>query len=64
MAISGLAMAGYVLIDVSEVFGIIGPEEFFYDQVPDGLRRVRLAMSLSVLGIRSNGNDMLMLMID
>ncbi|XP_051226401.1 protein NRT1/ PTR FAMILY 5.10-like isoform X1 [Lolium perenne] len=39
----------YVLVGLAEVFTCIGLEEFFYDQVPDALRSVGLALSLSIL---------------
>ncbi|KAF0919313.1 hypothetical protein E2562_029163 [Oryza meyeriana var. granulata] len=54
----------YVLIGISKVFGVISLEEFFYDQVPNGLRCVGLAMSLSVLGVGSYASGMLVSAID
>uniref|UniRef100_A0A0E0JRM1 Uncharacterized protein n=1 Tax=Oryza punctata TaxID=4537 RepID=A0A0E0JRM1_ORYPU len=54
----------FVLLGIAKVFGLIGLEEFFYDQVPDELRSVGLAMSLSVLGVGSYASGVLVSAID
>uniref|UniRef100_A0A0D3EWU1 CRIB domain-containing protein n=2 Tax=Oryza TaxID=4527 RepID=A0A0D3EWU1_9ORYZ len=54
----------YALVGLSKVFGIIGLDEFFYDQVPDDLRSVGLAMSLSVRGVGSYASGVLVSAID
>ncbi|VAH66494.1 unnamed protein product [Triticum turgidum subsp. durum] len=54
----------YVLIGLAEVFSYIGLEEFFYDQVPDALRSVGLALSLSIFGMGSYASGMLVWAID
>ncbi|KAH6775113.1 Major facilitator superfamily protein [Perilla frutescens var. hirtella] len=41
----------YVLFGVSEVFVVVGLQEFFYDQVPNELKSIGLAIYLSILGI-------------
>ncbi|CAN6231132.1 unnamed protein product [Urochloa humidicola] len=41
----------YVLIGVAVVLAEIGLEEFFYDQVPDALRSVGLALCMSIFGV-------------
>ncbi|KAJ0247546.1 hypothetical protein HA466_0159910 [Hirschfeldia incana] len=41
----------YMLVGMIEVFGLVGAQEFFYDQVPSELRSIGLAFSLSALGL-------------
>ncbi|XXG43904.1 hypothetical protein AAC387_Pa01g3834 [Persea americana] len=43
----------YVLFGVVEVFAMIGLQEFFYDQVPDGMRSMGSSLFLSIFGIGS-----------
>ncbi|XP_059631958.1 protein NRT1/ PTR FAMILY 5.10-like [Cornus florida] len=43
----------YLLFGIADVFTIVGLQEFFYDQVPNDLRSVGLALYLSVMGIGS-----------
>ncbi|KAJ8650614.1 hypothetical protein MRB53_003637 [Persea americana] len=43
----------YVLFGVVEVFALIGLQEFFYDQVPDGMRSMGLSLYLSIFGLGS-----------
>eukprot|EP00268_Persea_americana_P053554 TRINITY_DN6068_c0_g1_i3.p1 TRINITY_DN6068_c0_g1~~TRINITY_DN6068_c0_g1_i3.p1 ORF type:complete len:351 (+),score=73.32 TRINITY_DN6068_c0_g1_i3:663-1715(+) len=41
----------YVLFGVAEVFVMVGLQELFYDQVPDDIRSVGMALHLSIFGI-------------
>ncbi|KAL6616459.1 hypothetical protein ACP70R_038729 [Stipagrostis hirtigluma subsp. patula] len=54
----------YVLIGVADVLTIVGLQEFFYDQVPDSLRSLGLALYLSILGIGSFLSGLLVSVID
>ncbi|TVU36358.1 hypothetical protein EJB05_18290, partial [Eragrostis curvula] len=54
----------YFLIGLAGILGNIGLEEYFYDQLPDGLRSFGLALSLSAIGAGSYASSMLVSAID
>lgn len=54
----------YVLMGLAAVLGMVGLEEFFYDQVPGTLRSVGLALCLSIFGVGSYASSLLVSLID
>ncbi|XP_054812391.1 protein NRT1/ PTR FAMILY 5.10-like [Prosopis cineraria] len=54
----------FFLFGVAEVFTMVGLQEFFYDQVPDELRSMGLALYLSVVGVGSFLSSFLISLIE
>ncbi|PUZ53745.1 LOW QUALITY PROTEIN: hypothetical protein GQ55_5G075000 [Panicum hallii var. hallii] len=56
--------ASYVLMGLAMALADVGLEEFFYDQVPDAVRSVGLALCLSAMGAGSYASGMLVSAVD
>ncbi|KAG2318866.1 hypothetical protein Bca52824_012079 [Brassica carinata] len=54
----------YMLVGMIEVFGLVGAQEFFYDQVPAELRSIGLAFSLSALGLSNFLSGLVIIVVD
>ncbi|MBA0746246.1 hypothetical protein Gogos_008782, partial [Gossypium gossypioides] len=54
----------YVVIGLSEMLTMVGLQEFFYDQVPNELRSIGLALYLSIFGVGSFLSGFLISAID
>ncbi|KAJ4879774.1 Protein NRT1/ PTR FAMILY 5.16 [Raphanus sativus] len=54
----------YMLVGMIEVFGLVGAQEFFYDQVPTELRSIGLAFSLSSLGLSNFLSGLFIIVVD
>ncbi|XP_042505966.1 protein NRT1/ PTR FAMILY 5.10-like isoform X4 [Macadamia integrifolia] len=54
----------FVLFGVADVFTMVGLQEFFYDQVPNGLQSVGLSLYLSIFGVGSFLSSILISVIE
>ncbi|GMN61974.1 hypothetical protein TIFTF001_031059 [Ficus carica] len=54
----------YLMFGISEVFTVVGLQEFFYDQVPKELKSVGLALYLSIIGVGSFLSSLLISIIE
>ena len=41
----------YLILGIGDSFSLVGLQEYFYDQVPDSMRSIGMALYLSVLGV-------------
>ncbi|KAL6844247.1 hypothetical protein ACP4OV_025920 [Aristida adscensionis] len=54
----------YAMMGVADVLAVVGMQELFYDQMPEGLRSLGLALYLSVMGIGGFISSLLISLID
>ncbi|KAG2332561.1 hypothetical protein Bca52824_003741 [Brassica carinata] len=54
----------FIVIGVADAFTLVGLQEYFYDQVPDSMRSLGIAIYLSVLGAASFLNNLLITAVD
>eukprot|EP00253_Pinus_taeda_P000485 PITA_00485 len=59
-----LLLPQYVLFGIADVFTIVGLQEYFYDQMPDTMKSLGIAVYLSVLGVGSFLSSILISVID
>jgi len=48
-----LLLPQYVLFGIADVFAMVGIQEYFYDQMPDTMKSLGIAVYLSVVGVSS-----------
>ena len=54
----------FIVIGVADAFTLVGLQEYFYDQVPDSMRSLGIAIYLSVLGAANFLNNLLITAVD
>src|ERR1044072_557464 len=54
----------YLILGFVESFSIVGFQEYFYDQVPDSMRSLGMALYLSLIGVGSFLSNFLITIVD
>ncbi|CAN6442894.1 unnamed protein product [Victoria cruziana] len=54
----------FALLGISDVFTLVGLQEYFYDQVPDNMRSLGIAFYVSVIGAASFLSSFIISMVD
>ncbi|PKU87146.1 protein NRT1/ PTR FAMILY 5.8 [Dendrobium catenatum] len=54
----------YILLGVSDIFTVVGMQEFFYSQVPKTMRTIGIGLYLSVFGVGSFVSALLISMVE
>lgn len=54
----------YIILGVSDVFALVGQQEFFYDQVPDSMRSVGMSLYLCANGLGSYLSSFLIIVVN
>ncbi|CAD5188473.1 unnamed protein product [Musa acuminata subsp. malaccensis] len=54
----------FMMLGIGDGFALVGLQEYFYDQVPDGMRSLGIAFYLSALGVASFLSSLLITAVD
>ncbi|KAJ1422270.1 Proton-dependent oligopeptide transporter family [Sesbania bispinosa] len=54
----------YLILGIGDAFSLVGLQEYFYDQVPDSMRSMGMALYLSVLGVGNFLNSFIIIIVD